>query len=206
MPELGVENIEFYHGDLLDIGKLGRHFDMISCSGVLVCIDEPETGLKTLVDVLKPGGYIHLALYSETARQDVVEARRLIREKSYDNNENSIREFRHNLPRIMGKKMRASLMEFRDFFTMSECRDLIFHVNEHRHSIDDIKRMLTDNRLTFLNFTFRNPQIIDDFLHRFPDDEQGQNLSYWQEFEQKNPRTFVEMYDFWARKPGTDST
>jgi hypothetical protein len=42
-----------------------------------------------------------------------------------------------------------------DFFTMSECRDLLFHVQEHRHRLPEIARFIDDIDLQFLGFEFR---------------------------------------------------
>ena len=43
-------------------------------------------------------------------------------------------------------------VRYSDFFTLSECRDLLFHVHEHRHTLAQIADFLTENDLTFLGF------------------------------------------------------
>ncbi|HTK84823.1 MAG TPA: methyltransferase domain-containing protein, partial [Patescibacteria group bacterium] len=54
--EMGFTNIEFLHGDILDVGQLGKKFDIIFSLGVLHHMGDPEKGWRSLVDVLKPGG------------------------------------------------------------------------------------------------------------------------------------------------------
>ena len=66
--ELGIKNLEYVQGDILDIYKLGKTFDVIECSGVLHHMKNPEKGLSSLVKVLRPGGMLKLALYSEIGR------------------------------------------------------------------------------------------------------------------------------------------
>src|SRR5262249_14899340 len=48
----------------------------------------------------------------------------------------------------------ASVTRFTDFFSASECRDLLFHVQESRLTIPRIKAFLTQNNLRFLGFEF----------------------------------------------------
>lgn len=199
--ERGITNIVFNQADVLELRTaFDRQFDLISSSGVLQCLDNPADGWAVLVDLLKPGGYLHIALYSEAARQDVVEARRLIAEKGYNHDAAGMRAFRADCKKIMDKRYLDSLMEFKDFFSLSECRDLIFHVKEHRHTVPQIEKLLSDHKLDFIRFNFRNPATLPQYLQEHPDDPQARNFKYWDAFEQKHPRTFVEMYDFWSRK------
>ena len=86
-----------------------------------------------------------------------------------------------------------------DFCSISECRDLLFHAQEHRTTLQLIKAALAENQLTFLGFE------IDSWVRRqyaacFPDDSAMTDLDHWHEFEVENPLTFVRMYQFWAQK------
>ena len=56
--ELGVRNIEFMQGDILDLAALGTTFDVISGIGVLHHMADPARGLRCLIDRLAPGGYL----------------------------------------------------------------------------------------------------------------------------------------------------
>jgi hypothetical protein len=91
------------------------------------------------------------------------------------------------------------LTMFNDFFSTSECRDLLFHVQEHQLTIPQIKAFLADTNLAFLGFA--NPPA-QAYRARFPDDPAMTNLDHWHTFETENPLTFVNMYQFWVQKPG----
>ena len=43
----GIKNIEYLQGDILDLGKLQKKFDLIESSGVLHHMEDPFKGLKT---------------------------------------------------------------------------------------------------------------------------------------------------------------
>ena len=76
--ELGIENINHMQADILDLRQLNKQFDIIESSGVLHHMDNPMAGWKALKDCLKPGGLIKIGLYSEIARQHIVEMRKEI--------------------------------------------------------------------------------------------------------------------------------
>ena len=76
--ELGIQNIDYMQADILDLGKLGRQFDIVESAGVLHHMDDPVAGWRVLTDCLKPGGLMKIGLYSELARQHIVEMRQEI--------------------------------------------------------------------------------------------------------------------------------
>ena len=54
--ELGIDNIEFRQADLLLLEATGGYFDLVSSSGVLHHMKQPEAGLQALARQLRPGG------------------------------------------------------------------------------------------------------------------------------------------------------
>ncbi|HEY8086063.1 MAG TPA: tetratricopeptide repeat protein, partial [Methylophilaceae bacterium] len=65
--ELGMTNIEYAQADILEIGAIGRYFDVVESVGVLHHLQEPLQGLRQLVSLLKPDGIMKLGFYSELA-------------------------------------------------------------------------------------------------------------------------------------------
>ncbi|HEX2760482.1 MAG TPA: hypothetical protein VHM27_08210, partial [Rhizomicrobium sp.] len=86
-----------------------------------------------------------------------------------------------------------------DFYSISACRDLLFHVQEHRLTLAEIDAFLCDNGLKFLGFAI-DDAVIAAYRRRFPDDTAAIDLAQWQDFENDNPDTFAGMYQFWAQK------
>ncbi|MEJ2434247.1 MAG: methyltransferase domain-containing protein, partial [Pseudolabrys sp.] len=70
-----VSRLDYAQADILKLGDLGRSFDVIDASGVLHHMAEPAAGLRVLLQLLRPGGVMHLGLYSALARRDVTAAR-----------------------------------------------------------------------------------------------------------------------------------
>jgi Flp pilus assembly protein TadD/SAM-dependent methyltransferase len=196
--ELGIGNIEFAQADILELGGIGRSFDLIEASGVLHHLRDPGQGLRVLNALLRPGGYMHLALYSAAARADVRAARALIVERGWRPTPEDIRECRQEILAFPDDHPARSVSGYSDFFAMSECRDLLFHVQEHQFAIPQIKSLLVDNGLTFIGFA--GPPALN-LQARFPGDAM-RDLDQWHLLELDHPKMFVNMYEFWAQKPG----
>ena len=185
--------------DLLNASNLGATFDIIECSGVLHHMKNPSKGLSALIQQLKPGGYIKLGLYSEIARKVIVKARETIQTLGINSTPESIRSFRMKV--LAGEiKELLDLPQFgRDFYSLSECRDLCFHVQEHRFTTDSLQKLLDSHGLSFCGFMVPE-QIKQHYQEQYPEDSDMTSLSNWGKFEGEHPSTFKGMYQFWAQK------
>ena len=197
--EMGYKNIEYMHADILQLNKLNKKFDIIECGGTLHHMKDPIAGLKVLLDVLEPHGFLKLGLYSNTARQHIVNTRELIKIKNLKNTNKSIKNFRQD---VIDKKVNSLIQKViltEDFYSTSAVRDLLFHIQEHRFTIPQISKILENFNLEFLGFV-QNPLIIQKYLKYFPEDKKYTSLNNLHKFEERNPDTFWGMYQFWVRK------
>ena len=148
-----VGNIEYGQADILKLGSLGRTFDVIESSGVLHHIADPLAGWRTLLSLLRPGGLMAVGLYSEIARADIVEGAGLHRRARLRSTADDIRRCRQESARRTRAVRRFKNIDASDdFFSTSDCRDLLFHVQEHRLTIPQIAGFLADNDLAFIGF------------------------------------------------------
>lgn len=197
--QAGVNNIQYLQGDIMELGRLGKKFDYISSSGVLHHLKDPKAGWSVLNGLLKDGGYMRIALYSSTARKGINAARSVIEEKNIGDDADSIRKFRHEAAQHLLHKTRKGLGQSRDYFSLPECRDLLFHVQEHQFDLPTIKGILDEFGLEFLTFHFA-PEVLEKYKRVHKDDPKATNLESWAKWEAKNPDLFIEMYAFWCRK------
>lgn len=158
-------------------------------------------GWRVLSRILRPGGFMKIALYSEIGRHDVVEAQRLIRDRGFEATPDDIRSARPLLDQALGERSRAVLLGRRDFYSLPECRDMLFHVQEHRFTIPGIAQSIDELGLEFIGFEHESPEVTRRFRNRFPEAVAEQSLDAWRVFEEENPDTFAGMYQFWLRKP-----
>jgi len=196
--ELRIANVEHVQADLTKLAALGRRFDLISSVGVLHHLADPVEGLRTLAALLLPGGHLLVGLYSERGRADVVAARTLIAQRGYRPTSEDIRRCREAL---MGERNDAfaGLARRSDFYVTAECRDLLFHVQEHRFMLWQIGDALNEAGLAFDGFLLR-PDLAARYASQFPADRTMTDLASWDRFEAQFPDAFAGMYIFWARK------
>lgn len=194
-----LQNIHYGQADILNLGQLNRSFDVIESVGVLHHLAHPMKGWKVLVDMLRPGGFMRLGFYSELARRDIVKAQKFVSEQAYEATAKDIRRCRQDLMSEENKASFGNLFTMRDFFGISECRDLLFHVQEHRYTIPQLKSDLAELGLSFLGFFFEN-DTLRKYAARFPEDISMTNLDNWHVFELEQPDTFISMYQFWTQK------
>jgi tetratricopeptide (TPR) repeat protein/SAM-dependent methyltransferase len=195
--EARLRNIEYAQADILNLGSLNASFDVIESSGVLHHLDDPQQGWRVLVSLLRPGGVMHIGLYSALARADIRAARAFIADRGYQDTAADIRRCRQDLLAFEDGAPLKNVTRYSDFYTIGECRDLLFHVQERQVTIPEIKDFLLENGLTFLGFT---GPVAQAYRSRFPEEPSMTDLDRWHALENENPMAFVNMYQFWVQK------
>ena len=188
--------IEYAQADILKLGGIERRFDVVDASGVLHHMADLFAGWRLLLSLLRPNGVMHLGLYSEFGRADIVDGRAFIAERGYGSSAAEIRRCRQDL---LATPL-ARLARLSDFFTTSECRDMLFHVQESRTTIPAIKAFLAEQKLKFIGFEFGEAEMRGHRAHFAERGWSSGDLDRWHEFEAKYPDTFAGMYHFWVQK------
>lgn len=149
--------------------------------------------------LLRPGGFMRLGFYSELARHNITRLRAYIGAHGYGDSAGEIRHCRQDLLALDEGEGFGRTLAALDFFSTSMCRDMLFHVQEHRMTLTGIDAFLRENTLAFLGFEI-DAAILNAYHQRFPGDAAATNLAQWQVFEEGNPDTFIGMYQFWVQK------
>ena len=191
--ELGVTNITYLQGDILDLANSDMMFDVIESVGVLHHMSEPSKGWRVLCERLKTGGIMKIGLYSSTARKHISYVRDALISQNVANPEDIIAH--REVLKASENPHHLKLHQSKDFYSLSTIRDLIFHVQEHQFTIPQISELLTDLDLEFCGF--ENDEITSLFRKNKGD---LYDLKAWESFENENPWIFSSMYQFWCQK------
>ncbi|TQV76314.1 class I SAM-dependent methyltransferase [Denitrobaculum tricleocarpae] len=199
-----ARKLSFLQADILDLDLLGREFDIIESVGVLHHMADPMAGWRKLCARLKPGGVMRIGLYRDLGRQDILAGRAYVRDKKLTADPDGIRRFRQALIRddaeLADQTWRDSLMATPDFYSASEVRDLVFHVQERNYTLPEIGESLKELGLLFGGL--EGPRSLKTaFRQKHPDPGAPQDLEAWWAFEQQHPELFRRMYEFWCIKP-----
>ena len=176
--ELGIENIEYAQADLLKLGSLGRTFDVVESSGVLHHLENPFEGWQVLLSLLKPHGLMALGFYSKIARRDIVTVRDMIAKEGVGSSAQEIRAYRKHLLELKDSGDFGMAISSSDFFSTSACRDLLFHVQEHRMTLPVLSDFFKENDLNFLGFEIDSSETRS-YKSRFPNDPSATDLNNW---------------------------
>jgi SAM-dependent methyltransferase len=189
-------DIDFQLLDLHDVGRLGRRFHFIACSGVLHHLPDPEAGWAKLVAALEPGGIMKVMVYSRVARLRVDAARARIADlRNRPVDDDLLREVRRRL-------IEASppfVADFIDFYSLGGVHDLLLNRREDPFDVPRIARALERLRLELLAFKLPTKAVEAEYRRDHPDDPMSRNVQAWGSLEKSNPLLFSEMYEFWCR-------
>lgn len=194
--ELGVTNVTFAQCDILDLPKLNKTFNAIDCSGVLHHMKAPVEGWRALLSVLEPGGKMNIGLYSTRARTSIHAGWDYIKDKGYQPTAQDIRQFRDDVFKMPADHPVKPVSKRVDFFNLSQCRDLVFHIQETTYTPEDIQKILDELELVFEGFWLGQLKLETEFARDFPDDPQMRNLSNWSKLEERYPNMFNGMFQF----------
>ena len=215
ISELGLTNVHFVQGDILVLPEgitSQAPFDFMESSGVIHHLEKPAEALARLVDLLRPGAALNLALYSTFARRDTVTPCREAGKAYNVSSDDSVREFRRMLI-AMGSSQGTQatwareIIRTEDFASLTGIRDLCLHPQERTFTLLQIGKLLNRVGLRWRRFapTFSStvPQL---FEQRFGVDafSKQATLKKWHEFEKENPHTFAAMYQFFVQKSCAD--
>lgn len=196
----GLAEVQHLQADILDLPTLGERFDLIDSFGVLHHMADPAKGLQVLAKLLKPDGFLFVGLYSDIGRQAVAAARAHIAHSGYRDDAEGIRALRRDLmldgapPALEGVMSPAS-----DFWTLSDCRDLLFHVNEHRFTLPQVGAMFDAAGLEFLGVRFGHAADQTRYLAENPRPAALRDLDGLHRHEGLHPEVFGDTYRLWAR-------
>jgi tetratricopeptide (TPR) repeat protein/2-polyprenyl-3-methyl-5-hydroxy-6-metoxy-1,4-benzoquinol methylase len=199
--EFGIADIEYRQGDILALDPIPERFDVIECSGVLHHLEDPLAGWRLLCSLLRPGGVMRVGLYSEIGRRHVARAREFVAAQGFEPTPEGIRQCRAAILARGDDELLARTAKSEDFYSLSGCRDLIFHVREHLFRLPQIAALIEGLGLRFIGFELPDSgAVFARYQAQFPDDPALANLEYWHRFELANPETFARMYQFWVRR------
>lgn len=194
-----LDNIEFAQADILKLDTIDRRFDVIEAGLALNYLADPFAGWRALNALLRPGGVIRLALYSEIARRDLAAARELAAAGNYQTDLEGVRLCRQAILRLPEDAKARHVTRAGDFYSTGGFRDLTLR-KEHPVSLPAIQAFLSTNNLEFIGFE-ADDLVRRSFAQRFPDPSARKDLAAWQQFEAENPDSFAALYVFWTRKP-----
>jgi Tfp pilus assembly protein PilF/SAM-dependent methyltransferase len=203
--DLEAGNVDFAVADILELDGLDRQFDVIEAGGVLHHLRDPVAGWRILRDRLRPGGVMMVALYSQRSRRHIAALRAARDDLGLSATADGIRGFRRRLMFDDALAPYRGLLDSPDFYSMSGCRDLAFHVEEHQFGPNEIADILDRLELELIGLQHATPEPARHYRAAYPDDPTQTDLANWDRFEEAHPKTFAQMIRIWCRRRPMDT-
>ena len=207
----GATGVEFHHLSLFDVEQLPGEFDLINSVGVLHHTPDPIRGIQALAKKLAPGGILHIFVYGELGRWEIMlmqEAIALLqgdRRGDYTDGVKVGRQLFAALPeenRLRKRETeRWSWENQRDGYFA----DMYVHPQEIDYNINTVFELIDASGLEFVGFS--NPQVwdLDRLIGQAPKlIERSQHLTDRQRYrliELLDPQAITHYEFFLARTP-----
>ena len=194
---LGIRDIRFVHLDLHNVSELNENFDCISSTGVLHHLPDPERGWDALAAVLRPGGVMHVMVYSRIGRAEIEAERTLIRSFITPGpiTDDTLRQVRQ----VLRDQPNSNLRRTRDFSTLAGTYDSTLHRRADFFDVPRISRVLDRAGLRLLGFIMREADVRRRYDVMFPHDPMHRDFEAIAKFEETEPGTWRGMYELWCR-------
>lgn len=199
--KFGNTNVAFVQRDIMTLDTMEGAYDFIECSGVLHHMADPVAGWQKLMTRLKPDGIMLICLYSTKAREDIKAVRDYIAQKKIAPTADNIRVLRAEIIDTPDHPLKR-ILHSHDFYTLSEARDLVFHIQETTYSLLEIREIADRLGLEFVRFKAPDSEAMQAYGLSYPADTGMNNLDNWHEFEQQNPLIFSGMYKMIFKRKG----
>ncbi len=154
----GLENLRLQRMPIEEAGQLGDDFDLIISTGVLHHLDDPQTGMNALAEVLRPDGVIAIMLYARYGRIGVELMQALFRDLGLGQDERSL---------AMVKDVIASLPDehpVRDYLAIAPdltfdagLVDTFLHGRDRSFTVEDCLNLVTSAGLVFQEWFLKSP-------------------------------------------------
>jgi SAM-dependent methyltransferase len=140
-----LHNLELHHLNLEETASLGRTYDLIVSSGVLHHLPDPDAGLRSLRDVLKPHGVMSLMLYGYYPRVGVHMLQEAFRVLGLRQDAAGVEMVKHTLDHVLPSK--HYIVSYRDPDRGFDAGvvDTYLHARERAYTVPDVLQFVSEN-------------------------------------------------------------
>lgn len=145
-----LHNLEVHQLAIERASELQTSFDQIICTGVLHHLADPDAGLRTLRQILKPDGAMHLMVYAPYGRTGIYMLQEFCRLLGIRATDQGIRDLIAALGMLPpGHPLEHLLREAPDFRQEAALADALLHPQDRAYSVPQLFDFIKKGGLTF---------------------------------------------------------
>ena len=181
--DLGLDDVVFHTGSLLDPPADLGTFDYINCSGVLHHLPDPEAGIRSLSSLLNPDGVLGVMVYGAIGRTGVYEVqaalRALVGDASLPEQVEAARRMLRQLPDSNWLSINP-LCGYTEQIDDAELADRYLHPCDQAYTVAGCVELAGSAGLEIVDFT---PPVIYDAAMHLADPEIRRRVAALSRFE-----------------------
>jgi SAM-dependent methyltransferase len=161
----GLRNLELHRLPIEELPTLGRDFDLVVCTGVLMVMADPLAGMKALAGCVRRDGAIGVMLYAKYGRIGIELLQLAFRDLGLRQDEASVQIVRETIALlppdhpVQSYRKRASELQYDTALV-----DTFLHGRERSYTVDDCIDLVTSAGLVFQGWFHKAPYYWHDSL------------------------------------------
>jgi len=155
-----LQNLELHQLPIERVREIGRSFDLVVCTGVLHHLPDPDFGLRTLRDVLRPSGAMRLMVYARYGRAGIYMMQEYCRLLEIGASATDLRTLRDALEALpAGHPISDLLRRSKDFCRPEAMADALLHPQDRAYTVPEIYAWLDRCSLSFGRWIEQAPYL-----------------------------------------------
>jgi SAM-dependent methyltransferase len=145
-----LRNLDLHRLAIEEVGHLGREFDQIVCTGVLHHLPDPDIGLRSLRDVLRPAGAMQLMVYAPYGRAGIYMMQEYCRLVGVGATEAELRDLGDVIGALSAEHPIAGVVRrTKDFLYPDALADALLHPRDRAYTVPQLYAWLKRCGLNF---------------------------------------------------------
>jgi SAM-dependent methyltransferase len=146
----GLRNLDLHRLAIEQVGELGQMFDQIVCTGVLHHLRDPDIGLRSLLNILSPGGAMHLMVYAAYGRAGIYMMQEYCRLLGVGASEEELRDLGTAIGALSSDHPIAGVLRrAKDFRNPDALADALLHPQDRAYTVPQLYAWLERCGLSF---------------------------------------------------------
>jgi SAM-dependent methyltransferase len=185
-----LTNLEIRQLPVERAGEMDRDFDLIVCTGVLHHLVDPDAGLRSLRDVLRPDGATYLMVYAPYGRTGIDMLQEYCRKLGVGTSDRELRDLMATLEALpQHHPLAHTLRGSRDGSSLDGLADALLNPRDRSYSVPELFEFIERNGLTLTRWYWQAPYLPQcgaiaatphaNRLASLPDRDQYAALELW---------------------------
>jgi SAM-dependent methyltransferase len=160
-----LDNLELHLLPIEELPTLGRQFDLVVSTGVLMVMADPQAGMKALAECVRPDGAVAIMVYAKYGRHGVTLMQSVFRDLGLGQDEESVAMVRLAITQLgPGHPIQSYFKIANDLDYDAGLVDTFLIGRELTYTVEDCLELIDGAGLVFQTWLLNSPYYAHQFL------------------------------------------